>query len=110
MVEGTGLIESNGKSYVLSAGDMILFHPKDVHAIYSATNVSLKYEVMKFDVNKLYTENNYAPKLKVILNKASKDSLASAFFKEEAIRELKVKETFEICREELERYVISLYH
>ncbi len=103
MVEGTGLIESNGKSYVLSAGDMILFHPKDVHAIYSATNVSLKYEVMKFDVNKLYTENNYAPKLKVILNKASKDSLASAFFKEEAIRELKVKETFEICREELER-------
>ena len=76
MKDGTGLIECDGKSYVVEPGDLILFHPESVHAIYTATNYSLQYEVLKFDVNKLYTENSYAPKLRIILESASKNTNA----------------------------------
>lgn len=101
MLEGTGLVECNGRSYVVEPGDMILFHPEAVHAIYTATNVPLKYEGLKFDVNKLYTENSYAPRLRVILESAGKSSETDICFKEESIRDLRVKEVFEECRREL---------
>ncbi|MGN1180072.1 MAG: AraC family transcriptional regulator [Suilimivivens sp.] len=103
MKEGTGLIECEGKSYIVEAGDLILFHPEAVHAIYTATNLPLKYEVLKFDVNKLYTENSYVPKLRSILRNASKDKNATVFFREEDIRSLSVGTIFEDCRRELER-------
>lgn len=102
MLDGTGLIECDGQSYVVEEGDMILFHPEAVHAIYTATNYSLKYAVMKFDVNRLYTENSYAPKLKVILESANKSREAEIFFREEKLRGIPVKEIFEECRHELE--------
>lgn len=102
MLEGTGLMECNGKTYVVEEGDLILFHPESVHAIYTATNFPLKYGVLKFDVNKLYTENSYAPKLRVILESANKSSEADIFFKEDQIRDLPVKKIFEECRIELQ--------
>jgi AraC-like DNA-binding protein len=101
MKEGTGLIESDGKSYIVEPGDMIVFHPEAVHAIYTATNLPLKYEVLKFDVNKLYTENSYVPKLRIILNAAAKDEAADIFFSEEEMRGLAIWEIFEDCRREL---------
>ena len=88
MKEGTGLIECDGKSYVVEPGDMILFHPEAVHSIYTATNVPLKYSVLKFDVNKLYTENSYAPKIRAILSSARKNEAASIYFKEEEIEDI----------------------
>ena len=101
MLEGTGIVECNGKSYVVDEGDMVVFHPECVHAIYTTTNYPFKYEVIKFDVNKLYTENSYAPKLRVILESASKSEDAEAFFKEEQLRDLPIREIFEECRREL---------
>ena len=101
MLEGTGLVECDGKSYVVEPGDMILFHPEAVHAIYTAADMPLKYEGIKFDVSRLYTENNYAPKLRVILENASKSNHADIFFKEKQIRDLMVRNILEECREEL---------
>lgn len=102
MLEGTGLIECDGQSFAVEEGDMILFYPESVHAIYTATNFHLKYAVIKFDVNKLYTENSYAPKLRVILESANKSKEAGIFFKEETIKDIPVKEIFDECRLELE--------
>ncbi len=102
MLEGTGLVECNGKTYVVGEGDMILFHPEAVHAIYTATNIPLKYEGIKFDINKLYTENSYAPKLRVIMESANKSEHADIFFREEQIRTLPVRDVLEECRRELE--------
>lgn len=101
MREGKGLVECDGKSYAVAPGDLILFHPESVHAIYTATNYPLQYEVLKFDVNKLYTENSYAPKLRVILESASKNSDASIFFAEKELRGLSIESIFEECRTEL---------
>ena len=102
MLDGTGLIECNGQSYIVNAGDLIIFHPEAIHAVYSTSNAPLRYEVMKFDVNKLYTENDYAPKLQIILRKASKDPNNSICFREKELKGLPVRETFERCRQELE--------
>lgn len=101
MLEGTGLVECNGRSYVVEPGDMILFHPETVHAIYTATDLPLKYEGIKFDINRLYTENSYAPRLRVILESAAKSSEANIFFKGSQIRDLSVGDIFEECRAEL---------
>ena len=103
MLEGTALVGCDGQSYVAQEGDLILFHPETVHAIYTATNVPLKYDVLKFDVNRLYTENSYAPKLRVILDSASKSSKASIFFKESQLEGLVVSDIFEECCKELEQ-------
>lgn len=103
MLEGTGLMECNGKSFIMEPGDLILFHPEAVHAIYTTTNLPLKYAVLKFDVNKLYTANSYTPKLRTILNSAYKDERAAIFFKEEELQEVPVKRIFDTCIEEINR-------
>lgn len=103
MYEGTALIECNGDSYKVSEGDLIVFHPESVHALYSADKEPLKFEVLKFDVNRLYTDNSYAPKLRVILNSASKDACASILFRKEDIDHINLIELFEECRRELTR-------
>ena len=61
-----------------------------------------KYEVIKFDVNKLYTENSFAPKLRVILESAKKCKVADICFKEEILRGIPVFDMFDECRKELE--------
>lgn len=103
MREGTGLIECDGKSYIVEKGDLIIFYPEAVHAIYMATNISLKYDVLKFDMNKLYTENSYAPKLRMILNSANKTAGVEIFFREELIRDYPIAEIFGECIEELQK-------
>ena len=101
MLEGAGRVECNGENYVVEAGDMIIFYPESVHAIYTIADRPLKYGVIKFDVNKLYTENSYAPRLRVILESASKSAEADICFREEMISSLQVKDILEECRREL---------
>lgn len=101
--QGEGLVECNGESYILRPGDLIIFHPEAVHAVYTCPNTFLKYEVIKFDVNKLYTENNYVPKLKTILNKAGKDIRLPICFRKDELTHIPVEETFRRCREELDK-------
>lgn len=101
MQEGTGLIECNGKSYIVEEGDLIVFQPEAVHAIYTATNVPLRYGVLKFDVNRLYNENSYAPKIRTILNSAAKQSDVNIFFKQEELEAIPVAEILEDCNKEL---------
>ncbi|NBJ94205.1 AraC family transcriptional regulator [Parablautia muri] len=103
ILEGTSRVECNGENYIVEAGNIIIFHPESVHAIYAASDGPLKYEVIKFDVNKLYTENSYAPKLRIILESAAKSERADIFFQGEQLKGLGVKEIFEECRRELEQ-------
>ncbi len=70
--EGSAEIRTNGKSYILGEGDMILFHPKAVHGIYAADGNPLRYAVMKFDINRLSITSSYTPKLRSIFRSAEK--------------------------------------
>lgn len=101
VTEGTALMECDGKSYILQKGDLMFFPPEKVHAIYTANGYPLKYEVIKFDPNKLYTESGYVPKLKVLLESASNSENVSLCLKEERIREICVLGIIKECRREL---------
>lgn len=105
MTEGTGLMECDGDSYIMEAGDIILFLPRTVHAIYSANGRSMKYDVLKFDVNSLYTENSYAPKIPIILNSVNRSNYASIYFEEEKIRHIPIAEIFKDCCRELQQKI-----
>lgn len=101
MLEGTGTIECDGRSYTVEEGDLILFFPEAVHAIYTEKAQRLKYNVIKFDVNRLHTENSYVPNLRIILDAANKDPRINILFKENSIRDLHLSDIFEECRREL---------
>lgn len=101
MIEGAGQITCDKSSYIVEEGDMILFYPESVHAIYAATERPLKYEVLKFDLNRLNTENSYAPRLRIVLENADKSSKVPICFKKEEIRHIHVEDIFEECRREL---------
>ena len=103
MVEGTGLIDCNGRTYVVEPGDLMIFPPEALHAVYTATNFDLKYEVIKFDISKLYTENSYSPELKMILESINKSPEVELCFKEERIRDWRTREIFCRCREEIQK-------
>lgn len=101
MTEGMGRMECDGDSYVMEEGDLILFLPRTVHAIYSADERPLKYDVLKFNVNSLYTENSYAPKIPLILNGINKNSRPPVYFSRREIQHIHAAEIFQECRREL---------
>ncbi len=65
MVEGTALIESDEKKYLLHPGDMAALPPKSIHAIYNEPGVQehLLYYVIKFDLNRFRENIGYVPQL-----------------------------------------------
>lgn len=53
IVEGKALITCNDSTYVLDAGDLIIFPPQAIHSVNFAEKKPLSYYVMRFDINKL---------------------------------------------------------
>ena len=49
MINGVASIAVDNCSYLVSPGDIILFHPQSVHAI--AADMPVQYDVLKFDIN-----------------------------------------------------------
>ena len=70
MLEGSAKMYSDNQSYILEPGDMILFHPRAVHAVYSADTRPLKYLVLKFDIYKFNATPACAPRLSGVVIKA----------------------------------------
>lgn len=99
--EGTGQVECDRESYTVEAGDMVIFHPESVHAIYALSGAAFKFEVLKFNVDRLYTENSYAPKLRTILKHASMDEHANVFFQKKELEGFDAADIFKECRKEL---------
>ena len=83
MLEGCAEMHCNGKSYILGEGDMIVFHSKSVHSIFSAEQGSLKYAVLKFDINKFNASSDYAPKLRSIFKQAENSNMNIVFSQDE---------------------------
>ena len=53
MMEGTAMMTCENDTYVVEAGDMVLFLPQQIHSIYTTSNLPLQYYVLKFDINQL---------------------------------------------------------
>ncbi len=103
MIDGNAEMYSDSKVFNVSKGDMILFPPKSVHAIYSEEYEQLKYAVLKFDINKFKITPFYAPKLCNILKCAQKSNMSS-YFPSDITEKLNCKEIFESCTNEIKNY------
>lgn len=79
ITEGTAEMRSEDRTYLLSEGDMIVFHPKSVHGIFAADGNPLRYSVMKFDINRLTITSSYTPKLRSIFRSAEKRGMGIVF-------------------------------
>ena len=79
ITEGTAEMRSEDRTYLLSEGDMIVFHPKSVPGIFAADGNPLRYSVMKFDINRLTITSSYTPKLRSIFRSAEKRGMGIVF-------------------------------
>jgi AraC-like DNA-binding protein len=102
MMEGTVIVNSDKEDYVLETGDLILFHPQAIHSIYAVSPVPVKYAVLKFDINNLYRNNNFTPKLGTIFKSAQGNSYAPIFFSAKAFFSFPLQILFNNCIEEIE--------
>lgn len=101
MLEGTAMAECDDKSYIVEPGQLILFHPKAIHAIYSTNNEPVRYIVIKFDANTLSVTNSYTPKLSLVLASARNDDCAAIHFSENILSRFHVKEIMMDCVREI---------
>lgn len=86
ILEGSAYIDCNNDTYILEPGDLILFHPKDIHSIYTSTNLPLKYYVIKFDINRITSSSTYAPRFRTIFHNARGLACAPIHLPDDIIR------------------------
>lgn len=100
MLEGTAQMIADDSTYLLQPGDLILFHPKVVHAIYEIEPAPLRYAVIKLDLNCLTPTLEYAPKLKSLFHHAEKKQMP-IYFTAQQTKALHLNETFSSCIQEM---------
>lgn len=84
MLEGSAEMRCGERSFVLSEGEMIIFHPSAVHSIYPVNNILPVYAVLKFDINRFNFAPAYAPSLRSIFKYAEKIGMKILFDKASA--------------------------
>lgn len=101
MQEGKAELHEGERTYQALPGDLILFHPKAVHSIYSADGNPVRYAVFKLDINRMNLSSDYSPKLRSIFRCAEKRQ-TSCFFPANAFGNQDVAEIFHRCIREME--------
>lgn len=100
ILEGSAHMQYNDASFILKEKDMILFHPRTVHSISAADAGSLKYAVLKFDINKFNISSPYAPKLRTIFKQAEQQQM-NKFFSADQTGQLNIPVLFDSCLSEI---------
>ena len=100
MLKGCAEMQADNEVFYLSEGDMILFHPKVVHAVYATSKEPVQYAVIKVDINTLNMTPSYAPKLRSLFHYAQKNG-HNIFFSEEVTKTMRAEDFFHICITEL---------
>lgn len=102
MINGTAEMHAERDTYIMNAGDMILFHPRSVHSIYSLSNDDIKYAVLKFDINTLSTTSSYAPKLRSIFKSAQRKKMPVYFPADKTVG-MDCERIFLSCTDEMQK-------
>lgn len=102
MLKGSAEMMSGGSSFLAHEGDMLLFHPKAVHSIYSSGAEQAQYAVIKLDISRMTLTPSYAPKLRSIFRSAEKKGM-SIFFNSEQTAEIGAERVFRKCIEEMQQ-------
>lgn len=99
MVEGTAIMNCDDNTFVTEPGDMMLFLPYQVHAIYGVSNQTLKYYVLKFDMGKLSAGAGIH--FQSLFRSAKGEKSASLCFRADELNNSQIKWIFEKSREEM---------
>lgn len=120
VTDGSILVNHDGGSHVLTKGDMILFLPSMVHAIYATSDAPYRYEVLKFDpapfgarssssfgsslnFSALFAAANSEWHTAQTDSKNAQTVSARIFFPEEMLQGLPVSALFDTCVVEMEQ-------
>lgn len=101
ILKGCAHMQYNDTSFRLEENHMILFHPKTVHSISAADTDSLKYVVLKFDINKFNISSPYAPKMRTIFKQAEQQNM-NVFFTADQTVSLNIPLLFNQCLTEIQ--------
>lgn len=101
MIKGTAIINCNDEEYTLEPGDLILFHPQAVHAIFTASQEPLKYDVLKFDINSLNITISNTSKLSAIFKSAINDPAAPILLPAKLFKNFSLDNILNSCIEEI---------
>lgn len=99
MTDGCATIQENNNELTLKSGEMILFHPNSVHAIFPANNNHMSFEGFKVDINRMNITSDYSPKLRSIYKSIEKKSLV-CHYSSEFCTGIKAREIFDNCIKE----------
>lgn len=106
--EGSGIITCDNQTYYTSPGDLVLFLPQTIHSIYIATDVPLRYCVLKFDLGQLFPATDHSSStfsgihIPSLFAHAREDKNASVYLTAEQLSNLSMEELFIRCITEME--------
>lgn len=99
ILSGTAKVFSGNDEYVLHSGEMILFHPKNVHSIFSADGSPIHHIGIKLDISRINMTSGYSPKLRSIFRFAEGKHLDIVFNKTQT-EKINACEIFNNCLKE----------
>ena len=99
MKEGVCMMQCSNDLYEVHPGEMMLFHPNVIHAMYAKNNEYVKYSVFKLDINRMYLSSNYSPKLRSIFKSIEKQGY-DVLFSKEYVESIQGEELFNMCIDE----------
>ena len=102
LVIGILSVDVDGKQFTMNSGDMMIFHPKQIHSFYDLssknnTNEKLLFYGIKFDDMILSNTTPGSPKLPKLLDNAANTDGASNLISAADLRFNPVKLYFEYC-------------
>lgn len=103
VVSGHVKMQAENEEYIMGPGEMILFHPKMIHAFYYANEQDVSLAVFKIDINSMTFTSNYSPKLALIF-KAAQKKKKSLLFDASFVKQSGIDLIFKHCIEELKMH------
>lgn len=96
ILEGSALIQSNGRAYTAKENDLIVIYPNAVHSYGEADGRRLRAAVFKLDISRLNLTSTYSPKTRSIAVKMERERTDIVIAARD-IQEVNCRDVFERC-------------
>lgn len=99
LLDGSARMCDASNEYILAPGDLIVFHPKALHSIYSADGKPVRFYGIKLDISRMNTTASYSPKLRSIFRYAEKKNTRIKLTADQ-LKGLEIEKIFRRCIDE----------
>lgn len=103
IIEGKASVNCDGRNYIVSEGELIIFYPSAVHSIFSADDKRVVFAGIKFDPVKFPNTSSYAPSVTSIFKYARSKDVQIHFSADQADT-IHCREIFTDCVRETKQY------